>query len=720
MELSDMVNQFSLKDLDIKKTYSSLELNLVDEVVVPLLQSSVSYDRGVGFFTSGWLKEAANGLLAFVKNHGKARIVTSPNLSEQDWRVIQQADQERQERLIAAISINNAIIDLEKNLAFATLAALAWLIRDNILEFRFAVPQGSLAGGMFHSKLSLFVDQNGNGVALHGSQNDSIQASRNEESYSAFCSWNEGAKWYEEHRYRFDQIWDNLYPQLRVLRVPEAEREKLVRFTQKYERPYPALPAEDLETTNAPLGASLQLSKTPRGYQQKAITVWAEQGRRGIFEMATGTGKTITAISAAVNVFQLEGRLALVVLVPYKHLVDQWVEELRSVGFQPISCYESVNLWRKVAAESIREFNARLVDHLCLVSTHQTGSMEPFRKMLERINPPFLLLGDEIHELGAANYRKALFERAPWRIGLSATPNRWYDEEGTLVLRNYFGETVIKYELDQAIKDKALTPYQYYLEKIDFNMEEIAEYLRLSKLIAQMSSDAEKNQPVLEGLLRRRADLIGRAANKIPRLLDIVENHRRVCIRNGEKFQHILVYCNKGTHREVLAALAGLGLRMHEFVHDVPLTERRKILDAFSKGEIDGLVAIRCLDQGVDVPATRRAYILASSTNPREFVQRRGRILRKADGKQFAQVYDFLVGPWNTTASLGKDVAKGLLLRELPRFAEFSLDAVNPQEARDAIWNTILDLDLVASLRKRPWEVYQEMRQNKWDQSDER
>ena len=720
MELSDMVNQFSLKDLDIKKTYSSLELNLVDEVVVPLLQGSVSYDRGVGFFTSGWLKEAANGLLAFVKNHGKARIVTSPNLSKQDWRVIQQADQERKDRLIAAISIDNAIIDLEKNLAFATLAALAWLIRDNILEFRFAVPQGSLAGGMFHSKLSLFVDQNGNGVALHGSQNDSIQASRNEESYSAFCSWNEGAKWYEEHRYRFDQIWANLYPQLRVLKVPEAEREKLVRFTEKYERPYPALPVEDLDIKNASLGGSLQLSKKPRGYQQKAITAWAEQGRRGIFEMATGTGKTITAISAAVDVFQLEGRLALVVLVPYKHLVDQWVEELRSVGFQPISCYQSVDLWRRVAAESIREFNARLVDHLCLVSTHQTGSMEPFGKMLERINPPFLLLGDEIHELGAANYRKALFERAPWRIGLSATPDRWYDEEGTSVLRNYFGETVIKYELDQAIKDKALTPYQYYLEKIDFNTEEVAEYLRLSKLIAQMNSDAEKNQLALEGLLRKRADLIGKAANKIPRLLEIVESHRRVCIRDGEKFQHILVYCNKGTHREVLAALAGLGLRMHEFVHDVPLTERRKILNAFSKGEIDGLVAIRCLDQGVDVPATRRAYVLASSTNPREFVQRRGRILRKADGKQFAQVYDFLVGPWNTTASLGKEVAKGLLLRELPRFAEFSLDAVNPQEARDAIWDTIMDLDLVASLRKRPWEVYQEMQQNKWDHGDER
>ncbi|NVM20269.1 MAG: DEAD/DEAH box helicase family protein [Desulfobacterales bacterium] len=715
-----MATQYSLQDVPIKNTYSSLETDLVDELVVPLLQRAVQYDRGVGFFTSGWLKEAAKGLLSFVKHNGKARIITSPNLSEQDWQTIKVADEQRQGQMIVAGSIENALSDLKKKLEYDTLAALAWLIRDGILEFCFAIPQGNLAGGIFHSKLSIFIDPYGNGVALHGSQNDSVQASLNEESYSAFCSWNEGVKWFDEHCYRFNQIWNNLFPKLRVLKVPEVEKEKLIRYTKEYPRPYPAPSVEGGSTAALPPVPSLHPVKTPRDYQKKAIAKWEEQGRRGIFEMATGTGKTITAILAAVNVFQQEGSLALVVLVPYKHLVDQWIEELRGFGFLPIPCYESINTWKKVAANSIREVNARLVSNLCLVSTHQTASMEPFRKMISRLHSPFLLLGDEIHELGAAHYRKALSEHAPWRIGLSATPDRWYDEEGTSFLRTYFGETVIKYELDQAIKDKALTPYQYYLEKIDFNTEEIAEYLRLSKLIAQLSTDAEKNQTRLEDLLRRRADLIGKAANKIPRLLAIVQAHRKACEVEGEKYQHILVYCNKGTHREVLTAMAGLGLRMHEFVHDVPLVERRKILDAFSKGEIDGLVAIRCLDQGVDVPATRRAYILASSTNPREFVQRRGRILRKAEGKQFAQIYDFLVGPWNTTEVLSNESARGLLLRELPRFAEVSLDAINSQEARNAIWYTVMDLDLVAYLRKRPWEVYQEMQQRKLDQNYER
>lgn len=700
----------SLKDLPLEHTCSSLEVDLVDEVVVPLLACSVRYDRGVGFFTSGWLKEASRGLVAFVKNQGRARLITSPNLSPQDWRTIQTADQERQDDLIVATSIDNGLAELEARLEHDTLAALAWLIRDNILEFRFAVPQDTLEGGIFHSKLSIFIDPQGDGVVLHGSQNDSVQASLNEESYSVFRSWDEGAKWYEEHRRRFNGIWDNQYRKLRILNVPEAARRKIIRYTEQYSRPYPPLQLS-LEQASDPVSSSppLRLTRNLRDYQHTAVTTWENQGRRGIFEMATGTGKTITAISAAVQVFQAEGRLALVVLVPYKHLVDQWLEELQGFGFQPIPCYESVTTWRQPAGVAIREFNARLISHLCLVATHQTASMEPFRKVIQRLHPPFLLLGDEIHELGASHNRKALNPKAPWRIGLSATPDRWYDEEGTAILRDYFGDTVIRYELDRAIQEGALTPYQYFPEKIDLNEVEIEEYLRLSLLIAQLRSREDENQPQMENLLRKRTDLIGKAEAKIPRLLDLIQQHRQKCSEQGELFQHFLIYCSQGTHRHVLSAVASLGLRVHEFVHEVPLRERRKILDAFSVGEIDGLVAIRCLDQGVDVPATRRAYILASSTNPREFVQRRGRILRKNDGKPFAIIHDFLVGPWNTVNLLGKDSARNLLLREMPRFAEFSLDAMNAQQARDTIWEAVTELELIGALRKRPWQVYREM-----------
>lgn len=699
----------SLKNLKIKNTYSSLESGIFEEIIIPLLKKSVQYDRGVGFFTSGWLKKVTPGLLSFVKNNGKARIVTSVHLSKNDWAAIQIADQVDQDELIVKSVLSRTIDELKKELEFDTLAALAWLVRDGILEFRFAIPKKELSGGIFHSKLSIFIDPHGNGVALHGSQNDSIQASLNEESLSAFKSWDTGLDWYNDHRKRFNQLWDNKYPNLKVLKIKEAEKEIIIRQTEYLPCPYSKSYRPEKSKEKTFKKPDFIQTLVLRDYQKEAILEWQKNARRGIFEMATGTGKTITAISAAVDVYKKENRLALIILVPYIHLVDQWVEDLLKFGFQPIRCYESVNKWKFDAGNKIREFNAKLSDHICLVSTHQTSSMPFFRKMISRLHEPYLLIGDEIHELGSDSYSKALADKATWRIGLSATPDRWYDEKGTGIIRNYFGNTVIQYELSKAIRENALTPYHYYPEKIDLTEEEIEEYLYLSKIIAQEYRRKVIDQGKIENYLRKRADLIGKATNKIPHLLKILEEHKNKFEAKGQKFQHILLYCNKGTHREVLSAVAGMGLKVHEFVHDVPLKNRKKILKAFSNGEIDGLVAIRCLDQGVDIPATRRAYILASSTNPREFVQRRGRILRRSNGKQFAVVHDFVVGPWNTIDSFGKETAKKLLLRELPRFAEFSLDARNSQEARDMIWNSIETLDLIPYLRKRPWEVYKEL-----------
>lgn len=703
---------YRLKDLSIKNTYSSLEVDLVKGIVNPLLERSIQYWRGVGFFTSGWLKEAAKGLLAFVKNDGKARIITSPYLSPEDWEIIKKADKDRHEQLIIKTAIEKTISSLEEKLEWDTLAALAWLIEDGILEIRFAVPKENLSGGIFHSKLSIFIDSYGDGVALHGSQNDSLQASLNEESFSAFCSWNDGAKWFAEHYNRYNNTWINQYSNLTILKISEAEKEIITRYTNKLPRPYSLNKQTSVSKSNKPKEPTMKPSIYLRDYQEEAIQQWYAQDKRGIFEMATGTGKTITAISAAIKIYQECKSIALIVLVPYKHLVEQWASELIEFGFSPINCYESVNIWKPKAAEKIREYNSNLINNLCLVATHQTAATESFMKIQNRINKSFLLIGDEIHELGSGHNRMALNEKTAFRIGLSATPDRWYDEEGTRCLRNYFGATVIKYELDKAISERALTPYQYYPEKIDLEVDEIEEYINLTKIIARLRSSTDDNNVQIERLLRKRSDLVGNAKNKLPKLLELVEQHRSEYEIDGKKFQHVLFYCNKGKHKEVLTALNNIGLRVHEFVYDVTLKRRREVLDAFSKGDIDGLVAIKCLDQGVDVPATKRAYILASSTNPREFVQRRGRILRKSSDKTIAIVHDFLVGPWNTSALLGEEVAKNMLLRELPRFAEFSLDSINSQEARDCIWETILKLDLVPYMRKRPWDVYFEVIKN--------
>ncbi len=705
----------NFNNLSLQNTYSSLEVNLVDDVAVPLLKCAIKYDRGVGFFTSNWLKEAAKGLIFFVKNQGKARVITSPRLTEKDWEAIKLATIDKQSELIVRTSIENLVEELEAKLEWDTLAALAWLIRDGILEFRFAIPKENLNGGIFHSKLALFLDSQGNGVALHGSQNDSSHASLNEETLSVFCSWDVGARWYNEYRMRFEKMWGNKFRNLQILKVLEAEKNIIIRHTENLPRPYSFIPPESISANSTYKNKPHMPSDIVlHDYQTKAIEAWERQKRLGIFEMATGTGKTITSICAAVKLFKSEGRLALVILAPFIHLVDQWKKDLQTFGFQPIPCYQNRKSWWNLVKKSILEFNADLSHHLCLITTHSTASSPDFARILSRLNPPWLMIGDEIHGLGAPKFQNGLIESASWRIGLSATPNRWYDAQGTQVLRHYFGETVISYDLKTAIEEKFLTPYRYYPILIDLEGEEIEEYLRLSTLIAQTYSINHEETEYLESLLRKRANLIGSASRKIPKLVELVGEHRGQCEERGERFQHALFYCNKGTHREVLEAISKLGIRTHEFVHDVPLNQRSEILQAFAHGEIEALVAIRCLDEGVDVPATRRAYILASSTNPREFVQRRGRILRKASEKHFALVYDFLVGPWNTMRELGEASSKALLLRELPRFAEFSQDSQNYYEASEGrVWPIAMRLGLTTYLRKRPWEVYQELHQNR-------
>jgi superfamily II DNA or RNA helicase len=182
----------------------------------------------------------------------------------------------------------------------------------------------------------------------------------------------------------------------------------------------------------------------------------------------------------------------------------------------------------------------------------------------------------------------------------------------------------------------------------------------------------------------------------------------------GEQFSHALVYCAPGTHKEVLKNLSDLNIKCHEFVHNVSLKERQKLLGEFESGKIQILVAVKCLDEGVDVPSTKMAFFLSSTSNPKEFVQRRGRVLRKSVNKSEAILYDFFVVPDTEHISLKRDIDAGLLKREMPRFAEFSNSAKNQYEARQVFWDILDNYDLLHLLDEKPWEVYKKM----VDQSD--
>jgi superfamily II DNA or RNA helicase len=428
----------------------------------------------------------------------------------------------------------------------------------------------------------------------------------------------------------------------------------------------------------------------------------------GLFEMATGSGKTFTSISAAAKLLELKGEICLVVLAPYQHLVTQWSEELKMFGFSPVLCFKSSKEWQNTAYTELQKHKAGIKNKVCFVATHATSSLKPFQEFVKSITCDWMLIADEVHGLGSENQSIALFSTAKYKIGLSATPQRWFDEEGTKRLTDYFKKTVIEYGLEDAINAGALTRYEYEPVLIELNEIELDRFEHLSHKIGILTakkSKTKKEQDEFEFLCRQRAAVIGKAERKIPKLLELVNQHKEEIVNKGEKYIHNLYYCAPGEHKDVLKALSEQGIRVHEFVSDVPQKERDKVLKAFANGDIDGIVAIKCLDEGVDIPATKRAYILASSTNPREFVQRRGRVLRKNPGKNRAYIYDFFVGPWSLSP-YSRSTAQSLLRRELPRFSEFNSLNEKKYEAIKEIRYACEYFNMVNEIDMKPWEVY--------------
>jgi DNA phosphorothioation system restriction enzyme len=433
-----------------------------------------------------------------------------------------------------------------------------------------------------------------------------------------------------------------------------------------------------------------------RPYQREAIQNWTKAGGRGILHMATGTGKTVTALAAATHVAEtLDSSLALVVSVPYQHLVDQWAKDLAEFGASPVLAYQSRRDWQPRLERELLEFNNGLRDSCVVVTTHRTLSGTPARQTLKRTTGQMMLIADEVHHMGANQTQEALMDEFGLRLGLSATPERWYDEEGTEALNSYFGGTVFDYDLRDAIDAGALCEYYYVPHIIELQDDEMEEYMRLTAKIGRLMQTADGTEPALEdnqalqATLFKRARLIGTAREKIDLLVDLFER--------SPDTSHTLVYCSDGStgldgegERHVDATTRRLrndcGVTVDRFTAREDQAERERLLSAFEAGDIDVLTSIRCLDEGVDVPATRTAYLLASTSNPRQYVQRRGRILRKHENKDFAVIHDFITVPDTTRhpEMLSDDqygAERTLIRKELERVSTFAEAARNHPDA---------------------------------------
>lgn len=698
-----------LKDLKLAPVYDSADCDLVQDLIVPLLAESRQYWRGVGFFTSGWLKAACKGIVELVNSGGIARVVTSPIIQKNDWEALQAGDTAKRDAVLRDI-LRGHVKDLSLALSQDTLNALAWMIADEVLEFRFAVPRDFEMRGDYHDKVGVFIDANEDVVAIHGSFNDSAKGSLNGEAFSVFMSWQDGQRPYvEQHRARLMKLWSDGNTQFQVLTLPDAIRQEIV-CLQTGARPYSGHKAVKEHIRPSSI---LLPSVSLRPYQEQAIDKWKQHGCRGIFEMATGTGKTFTALAAAADRRSELEHVAVIILVPYLHLLEQWRENCEMFGFLPIMCSGNHAQWPMDVRSKVQDFRLGVLPSICILAVHQTAATIRFAKTLGGLSPDnTLLIADEVHSLGAPQLRDALQSSANMRLGLSATPCRWYDEEGTQTLLDFFNGICFEYPLEQAI-GTALTHYRYFPILTRLTEQEMNDYEELSRSIAALVCRDADGDPDIDArikmLLLRRAQVISAAENKISLLLLALKKQIDVFMGQSKELRDVLVYCAPGTHKTILGAISGLGLRCHEFVHTVSMDERQKVLRQFADGDIQVLVAIHCLDEGVDIPSTQTAYFLASTTNPREFVQRRGRILRKSAGKSHADVFDFVVVPDKALGSLRRDADMGLLRREMPRFAEFASSASNEFEARAVIRDVLDAYQMLHLLDLKPWDIYRQV-----------
>lgn len=440
----------------------------------------------------------------------------------------------------------------------------------------------------------------------------------------------------------------------------------------------------------------------PRAYQQEAIHAVIRNNWCGILEMATGTGKTITSLLISEEFYKERGRIFLVILVPFTHLVEQWEKNCHDMGYKTITnCFGSKKSWVNKLQSEVRDFNLGLIEKHVVISTYKTAASDEFNDLLSKLRGKSFLISDECHYFGMKSLRHNKLGNLEGKLGLSATPDRWWDEQGSQYISEFFGSTVYEYDMQSAVANGALTEYIYHPLTIDLTDAELERYEKLTKRLIYLYENEKENKEEISEVNRKRSLIISKAEQKKEVLFSVFANVI------PEEVSHTLVYCAPGEVELITKNLADLGYRVHRFDSEVPLAERMKILEAFDLGSIQILVAIKCLDEGVDVPSTKVAYFLASTSNPREFVQRRGRILRKYPNKNLAVIYDFIVLPSGANDQLYKSIAS----KELPRFAEFSRFAINHFNAREIVGNKLKPHSLEYLMDKLPWDVYREFQQ---------
>ena len=667
---------------------------LAEEVLIPAFQAAEKVDCMVGFFSSEVLASLAPGLATYIAgSENSFRLIVSPLLRAEDQTAIEDGLKSAEavvDRVLEELTVTEDLLQRH------TLRCLSWLLRERRIEIKVALMKDAL----FHPKVWLFENQT-DAVVAHGSSNVTVAGLRkNVEQIAVSRSWQDPNQRYitDKLRYEFRRLWENKGEDCLVIEMPEAVRQRLLRTYSSEasptedelralyrraagvaEEPTPYDPVS-VPARRFAIPGSLRYGSGPFEHQRKAVDAWCEAEFRGVLEMATGSGKTITSMIGAYRLYQRHNPLLIVVAAPYVPLIEQWCDEIAPFGIRPVNL-TTVGGAAKRGSELQklkRRLHTGLSDVETVVVSHDTLCTPEFRASVEEFDCARLLIADEAHNLGRPSFINNPPEFFEHRLGLSATPIRQYDEEGTEALFGFFGPVAFRYTLEEAI-GRCLVEYDYYIHPVYLTNTEMADWFDLTGKIKQNAWRSEGSKPddYLAKLLRDRRALLETASGKVVTLNALLDEEDNSSLR-----QTLVYTSDKGPGQldNVNRLLRDRSILFHQLTAEETTSreQTKRIITSFQDGEIQVLTAKRVLDEGVNIPQICKAFILASTTVERQWVQRRGRLLRtcSAIGKTHSVIHDLLALPPDMEEGLDPD-ARSLVRSELRRAQEFARLAKN-------------------------------------------
>jgi superfamily II DNA or RNA helicase len=687
-----------LSDLDFPPEMSKGADDIAADFYLPCMRAAIKYDRVAGFFSSAAYLIAWPAIRAFFSRGGRIRVICSPALSESDVEGLTSGygarmDEALSEALIAELNAMLASDQLER-----PARALSGMIAAGLVDVRLALlSKGAppVAKRIFHDKVGIFEDESGMRVGFRGTMNETylgLAPDGNIDSIDIFPSWVGGR---DERRVvdavgRFEALWSNEIEGIQVRPFPDVALKVIreVAAQAAWEILAEQLAVEALAEAEALIRTAPASVRPLWPHQVEALAAWEANGNRGILAHVTGSGKTLTAIEAIRR--RLRAGEAPLVVVPSTALLRQWAleitRELADLEPRLLFCGGGNDSWR--TGGLLRMWLRRAAEERRVVlAVLNTASSAEFLAGIPTV--PLFLLSDEVHRVGSRAFSGLLTIEANSRLGLSATPERYGDPSGTDAVMTYFSGVVHTYTLQEAIAAGHLTPYTYHPATVSLTADETDRWRELTRRIGlRAAAVADQGDLAADERLRllliERARIAKNAAAKVDHAAEILTAH----CETGHRW---LVYCDSLAQLgDVMEALRRRGLHPLEY-HSAMTGDEAATLNEF---ELNGgvIASIRCLDEGVNIPSASHALILASSRNPREFVQRRGRVLRPHPTKTVSHIYDALVVPGTRVG----DTDDGFVWGELARAVQFSRSALNA-EAHTALERVCIDQGLDVS-----------------------